>query len=61
VGGAYFAIKPPPPVSVFFYVVAAAILVVVVSYYSMRTHIQGRRGAAAPAVPAQALQKGPAP
>jgi hypothetical protein len=31
-----------------------------VSYYSMRTHIQGKRGAAA-AVPVQALQKGPAP
>jgi MFS transporter, AAHS family, 4-hydroxybenzoate transporter len=59
VGGAYFAIQPPPPVSVFFYVVAAAILVVVVSYFSMRTHIQGKRAAAA--LPAQALQKGPAP
>jgi AAHS family 4-hydroxybenzoate transporter-like MFS transporter len=60
VGGAYFTIQPPPPVSVFFYVVAAAILIVVVSYYSMRTHIQGKRSAAA-GVPAQALQKGPAP
>jgi hypothetical protein len=60
VGGAYFTIQPPPPVSVFFYVVAAAILIVVVSYFSMRTHIQGKRSAV-PTVPAQALQKGPAP
>jgi len=59
VGGAYFSVQPPLPVSVFFYAVAAAILVVVVSYFSMRTHIQGKRAAAA--LPAQALQKGPAP
>jgi AAHS family 4-hydroxybenzoate transporter-like MFS transporter len=43
VGGAFFAMKPQPPVSYFFYVVAGGILVVVVSFFSLRTHIHGRR------------------
>ncbi len=54
VGGAFFALKPQPSVSYFFYVVAAAILIVVVSFFSLRTHIHGRRrGADGHAVPAQ--------
>jgi MFS transporter, AAHS family, 4-hydroxybenzoate transporter len=43
VGGAYFVMRPLPPVSDFFYVVGAVVLVVVASYFSMRTHIVGRR------------------
>jgi AAHS family 4-hydroxybenzoate transporter-like MFS transporter len=43
VGGAYLLIKPQPPVSYFFYAVAVAIVIVVISFYSLRTHIQGKR------------------
>jgi AAHS family 4-hydroxybenzoate transporter-like MFS transporter len=55
VGGSFFAMKPQPPVSYFFYTVAICILVVVVSFFSLRTHIQGRKsgGTGGHAVPAQ--------
>ena len=39
----FFAIEPQPPVSWFFTTVAVAILLVVLSFFSLRTHIQGRR------------------
>ncbi len=55
VGGAFFAMKPQPPVSYFFYVIAIGILVVVVSFFSLRTHIHGKKsgGTGGHAVPAQ--------
>jgi AAHS family 4-hydroxybenzoate transporter-like MFS transporter len=59
VGGAYFAIKPLPPVSYFFYVVGAVVLVVVVSFFSLRTHIPGKKENLE--LEARALEKSSAP
>jgi MFS transporter, AAHS family, 4-hydroxybenzoate transporter len=42
-GGAYLAMTPRPPVSFFFYVIAGAGIVVVISFFSLRTHIHGRK------------------
>ena len=43
IGLAYLAIKPQPPVSYFFFAVAACIAVVAISFFSLRTHIQGKK------------------
>jgi AAHS family 4-hydroxybenzoate transporter-like MFS transporter len=52
VGGAYLAIKPQPPISYFFYAVAAAIVIVVISFFSLRTHIPGRKSGVGREAPA---------
>ena len=59
VGGAFFALKPQPPVSYFFFVVAAVIVLVAISFFSLRTHLHGKKTNLL--LEAQALQKGPAP
>src|SRR5690606_26781081 len=45
VGSAYFALEPRPPVSYFFYAVALVLVIVAISFFSLRTHIPGRRAA----------------
>ncbi|MBX5461443.1 MAG: MFS transporter [Steroidobacteraceae bacterium] len=63
VGGTYFAIEPTPPAGYFFFFVAACILVVVVSFFSLRTHIPGKKKLEALQAQesAQALQKSASP
>jgi MFS transporter, AAHS family, 4-hydroxybenzoate transporter len=61
VGATFFALDPRPPVSYFFFAVAAAMLVIVVSFFSLRTHIQGKRGERGDQPLSQPLQKSAAP
>jgi MFS transporter, AAHS family, 4-hydroxybenzoate transporter len=60
-GGVFFALEPRPPVSYFFFAVAAAMLVIVVSFFSLRTHIHGKRGGGGDQSLSEALQKSAAP
>lgn len=56
--GMLFAMQPQPSVSVFFYAISAVMLIVVISFFSLRTHIPGKK--ASMQLAAEALQKDPA-